>query len=191
MESHHRFCCRKWGEAPKPKPRLVYTIHKYRYIWLCVCINVWWLMVPIKAHCSASHPSCTAGLSIQLKSMFGLASVWKAESVSLMVSWRSSTWNLGWDVILPFLHDKFGDSNYCFMQDNDPKHVARLTWAWLQENEVNWWQTPPESPDINPIENLWHKLKEYVHPTRSQATHKGWTCGSHNSFLEYSGCYKM
>ena len=29
MESHRRFCCRKHGEAPKPKPRLVYIIRKY------------------------------------------------------------------------------------------------------------------------------------------------------------------
>ena len=66
------------------------------------------------------------------------------------------------ETLLPFLHDKFGDCNYRFMQKNDPKHVAHLTRAWLQENEVNWWQTPPESPDINPIENLWHELKEYI-----------------------------
>ena len=66
--------------------------------------------------------------------------------------------------LLPFLYDKFGDGNYRFMQDNDPKHVhvAYLTQAWLQENEVNWWLTPPESPDINPIENMWHELKEYI-----------------------------
>ena len=30
------------------------------------------------------------------------------------------------------------------------------------KNGVNWWVTPPESPDCNPIENLWHELKEYV-----------------------------
>ena len=32
MESHRRFCCRKRGEAPKPKPRCVYMyVHCVRY----------------------------------------------------------------------------------------------------------------------------------------------------------------
>jgi len=29
-------------------------------------------------------------------------------------------------------------------------------------HEINWWKTPPESPDLNPIENLWHELKEFI-----------------------------
>ena len=46
------------------------------------------------------------------------------------------------------------------MQDNDPKHVSRRAKAFFEENGVNWWHTPPESPDLNPIENVWHELKE-------------------------------
>ena len=57
------------------------------------------------------------------------------------------------------------------MQDNDPKHVALLTQAWLQKNEVNWWLTPPESPDINPVQIMWYKLKECV---RSEAKPHTW-----------------
>jgi len=39
-----------------------------------------------------------------------------------------------------------------------------LIWArqFLANNEITWWNTPPESPDLNPIENMWHKLKEYI-----------------------------
>ena len=31
----------------------------------------------------------------------------------------------------------------------------------MEEEGVNWWKTPAESLDLNPIENLWHELKEY------------------------------
>ena len=33
----------------------------------------------------------------------------------------------------------------------------------MATHEIKWWKTPPESPDLNPIENLWHKLKEFIH----------------------------
>ena len=48
------------------------------------------------------------------------------------------------------------------MQDNDPKHISSKAKQFMIENGINWWRTPPESPDINPIENLWHELKEYI-----------------------------
>ena len=48
------------------------------------------------------------------------------------------------------------------MQDNDPKHTSGYASQWMVDNGVNWWKTHPESPDINPIENLWHELKEYI-----------------------------
>ena len=63
--------------------------------------------------------------------------------------------------LLPFLARKFPTS-HCFMADNDPKHTSKLAQQFLNEKQVSWWRTPAESPDLNPIENLWHELKEYI-----------------------------
>ena len=55
----------------------------------------------------------------------------------------------------------FPDSHR-FMQDNDPKHVSNYAKDFMEAEGINWWKTPPESPDLNPIENLWHELKEFI-----------------------------
>lgn len=65
--------------------------------------------------------------------------------------------------LLPFLAAKFPPPNqHRFMQDNDPKHTSRAAQDFFSRSNINWWRTPPESPDMNPIENLWHELKEFI-----------------------------
>ena len=61
-----------------------------------------------------------------------------------------------------FIDDVYPDTTHRFFQDNDPKHTSRLASTFFTENGINWWKSPPESPDINPIENLWHEMKEHL-----------------------------
>jgi transposase len=56
------------------------------------------------------------------------------------------------------------------LQDNASPHYTPAVRAWMHNHGVSVLEFPPYSPDLNPIENLWHTIKvrvESLHPHTS------------------------
>ena len=53
--------------------------------------------------------------------------------------------------------------DFVFQQDNAKIHTVFKTMDFFKEHSITVMEWPPNSPDMNPIEHLWHCLKTALH----------------------------
>ncbi len=60
----------------------------------------------------------------------------------------------------------YKDADFIFQQDLAPAHTAKSTKSWLNDHGVGVLDWPANSPDLNPIENLWGIVKRKMRNKR-------------------------
>ena len=62
--------------------------------------------------------------------------------------------------VWPIIACHFPDDNYVLQDDNAPVHRARVVNEYMEETDLHeWHRTASPIPDLNIIENVWHKIK--------------------------------
>ncbi len=68
--------------------------------------------------------------------------------------------------MLPSADKLYGDTDFIFQQDLAPAHINKDTKSWLSDHGVTVLDWPANSPDLNPIKNLWSIVKRKMRDTR-------------------------
>uniref|UniRef100_A0A6I8QUR5 HTH cro/C1-type domain-containing protein n=2 Tax=Xenopus tropicalis TaxID=8364 RepID=A0A6I8QUR5_XENTR len=68
--------------------------------------------------------------------------------------------------MLPSAEKLYGDEDFIFQHDLAPAHSAKTTGKWFTDHGITVLNWPANSPDLNPIENLWDIVKRKLRDTR-------------------------
>ena len=67
------------------------------------------------------------------------------------------------EILLPSARKLKLGWKFTFQHNNNPKNTAEASLEWLRNTKINVLEWSNQSPDLNPIKNLWHDLKIAIH----------------------------
>ena len=76
--------------------------------------------------------------------------------------------------MVPSAQRLHGNNPYIFQQDNAPCHIAGSVKAFFRDSDIEVMRWPAQSPDMNPIENLWQVLKLKVQHKKPRNLNELW-----------------
>src|SRR5262245_46898689 len=79
----------------------------------------------------------------------------------LQISWMVHSMYILETQLLPAAQSMYG-SNWHLQQDNDPKYTSCVAKDFISKNGVQTINWPSNSPDLNPIENMWMVMKNNI-----------------------------
>uniref|UniRef100_A0A9J8DLJ4 Tc1-like transposase DDE domain-containing protein n=1 Tax=Cyprinus carpio carpio TaxID=630221 RepID=A0A9J8DLJ4_CYPCA len=68
--------------------------------------------------------------------------------------------------MLPSAEKLYGDEDFVFQHDLAPAYSAKTTGKWFTDHGITVLNWPANSPDLNPIENLWDIVKRKLRDAR-------------------------
>ncbi len=68
--------------------------------------------------------------------------------------------------MLPSPEQLFKVADFIFQKDLSPAHNTKRTKSWLYDHGVGVLDWPANSPDLNPIDNLWGIVKRKIRNKR-------------------------
>jgi transposase len=114
------------------------------------------------------------------------------------IFWEKAWGTIGSDSycehIVPILEDYIKRTGLVLMQDNATGHAAKDTLAYIANKGLHPIFWPANSPDLNPIETLWDKIKDYIgekhpdihrsYPKLRAAIVEAWESIAHEDILD-------